>query len=109
MARRKKQINIDMGRRLKELRKAQDLTQDKFAEILDVGVEHYRRIESGGYGLSSEKLMLLYELYGIDPTYLVTGQMKYNLNFQIEMKDFSKEERDKCAARIMEYTKKLLD
>jgi len=35
---------------------------------LDVGVEHYRKLESGAYGLQPEKMLILYEKYKIDPT-----------------------------------------
>ena len=35
--------------------------QEVFAETLDVGVEHYRKIESGVYGLQPEKMLILYE------------------------------------------------
>jgi len=30
-------------------------TQEVFAETLDIGVEHYRKLESGAYGLQPEK------------------------------------------------------
>lgn len=69
----KKDINIQIGKRLRTARQNSGYTQEAFAEALDVGVEHYRKLESGIYGLQPEKLLLLYEKYKIDPTYLITG------------------------------------
>lgn len=69
----KKEINIQIGKRLQTARENSGYTQEVFAETLDVGVEHYRKIESGVYGLQPEKMLVLYEKYRIEPTYLVTG------------------------------------
>ena len=55
-------------------------TQEVFAETLDVGVEHYRKIESGVYGLQPEKMLILYEKYRIEPTYLVTGDTNHKVD-----------------------------
>ena len=51
----KKEINIQIGKRLQTARENSGYTQEVFAETLDVGVEHYRKIESGVYGLQPEK------------------------------------------------------
>lgn len=72
----KKEINIQIGKRLQTARENSGYTQEVFAETLDVGVEHYRKIESGVYGLQPEKMLILYEKYRIEPTYLVTGGYK---------------------------------
>ena len=60
----KKEINIQIGKRLQTARENSGYTQEVFAETLDVGVEHYRKIESGVYGLQPEKMLILYEYYG---------------------------------------------
>ena len=66
----KKDINIQIGKRLRTARQNSGYTQEAFAEALDVGVEHYRKLESGIYGLQPEKLLLLYEKYKIDHSVL---------------------------------------
>ena len=63
----KKEINIQIGKRLQTARENSGYTQEVFAETLDVGVEHYRKIESGVYGLQPEKMLILYEKYRIEP------------------------------------------
>lgn len=70
----KKEINIQIGKRLQNAREYSGYTQETFAEALDVSVEHYRKLESGAYGLQPEKMLVLYEKYRIDPTYLITGE-----------------------------------
>ncbi len=43
-------ITIQIGKRLQTVRENSGYTQEAFAEALDIGVEHYRKIELGmGY------------------------------------------------------------
>ena len=50
----RKDINVQIGMRLQSARENNGYTQEVFAETLDVGVEHYRKLESGVYGLQPE-------------------------------------------------------
>lgn len=79
----KKEINIQIGKRLQTARENSGYTQEVFAETLDVGVEHYRKIESGVYGLQPEKMLILYEKYRIEPTYLVTGDTNHKVDIEL--------------------------
>ena len=47
MERVKKELNVEIGRRLREIRENMGYTQFRFAEILGVVEEHYRKIELG--------------------------------------------------------------
>lgn len=91
----KKDINIQIGKRLRTARQNSGYTQEAFAEALDVGVEHYRKLESGIYGLQPEKLLLLYEKYKIDPTYLITGDKNQTFDIELFLANCSREERDR--------------
>ena len=62
----KKELNIQIGKRLLIARENSGYTQEAFAEALDVGVEHYRKIELGMYGLQRENMLILYKKYKID-------------------------------------------
>ena len=57
----KKNCNVEIGKRLKQIRENMNYSQAGFAEILDVSDDHYRRLESGASGLTVEKLQLLFE------------------------------------------------
>lgn len=97
----KKDINIQIGKRLRTARQNSGYTQEAFAEALDVGVEHYRKLESGIYGLQPEKLLLLYEKYKIDPTYLITGDKNQTFDIELFLANCSREERDRFIDRIV--------
>ena len=45
MERVKKELNVQVGRRLREIRENMGYTQFRFAEILGVVEEHYRKID----------------------------------------------------------------
>ncbi|KPI55136.1 hypothetical protein KW94_03800 [Clostridioides difficile] len=76
----KKQLFVDIGKRLKICRNELNLTQDEFAEILGISLTYYGQIERGINAPSLEKIFLLYLKLNIDPTYLITGKLFYNLN-----------------------------
>lgn len=104
----KKDINIQIGKRLRTARQNSGYTQEAFAEALDVGVEHYRKLESGIYRLQPEKLLLLYEKYKIDPTYLITGDKNQTFDIELFLANCSREERDRFIDRILTYMRKLM-
>lgn len=104
----KKEINIQIGKRLQNARENNGYTQETFAETLDVGVEHYRKIEGGIYGLQPEKMLILFEKYKIDPTYLITGEKNQTFDVELFLANCSREERDKFIDRMLAYMKKLM-
>lgn len=67
------ELLISMGARLKKCRLDLQLTQEEFAELIQMSITYYGRIERGESGLSLEKIYLLYKKFDIDPTYLLTG------------------------------------
>jgi len=77
----RKDANIQIGKRLREARLNMNLEKSEIADVLGVTVEHYRKLEAGITGISVDKVLTLYHKYGIDPTYLITGESS--------MKDFN--------------------
>ena len=61
----KKEINLQIGKRLQTARENNGYTQETFAEILEISVEHYRKIENGVYELQPEKMLILYRMFKI--------------------------------------------
>lgn len=109
MAEDRKSLNIQIGNRLREARK--NLNIDKaFAQELDVGEEHYRKLEAGSTGLSVDKMLILYERYGIDPTYLITGKRGGSIEFNLDyyVANSSKEQRDQFFERVLVYVARLI-
>ena len=58
----KKELNIQIGKRLQTVRENSGYTQEAFAEALDIGVEHYRKIEFGMYGLQRNAIPVAHDL-----------------------------------------------
>ena len=104
----RKPLNVLIGYRLKIVRENGGYTQEEFAETLDVGVEHYRKIELGIYGLQRENMLLLYEKYRIDPTFLITGERSNNFDVELFLINCNREERDKFIERMLEYMRKIM-
>ena len=104
----RKELNIQIGKRLQTARENNGYTQEAFAEALDVGVEHYRKIELGIYGLKRENILILDEKYKIDPTYLLTGEKNHTFDVELFLANCSREERDNFIDRMLAYMRKLM-
>ena len=60
-----------MGQRLRELRAERKLPQKELAEMLDVTLRHYQRVEHGEINLSVLTLCTLADYYGVTTDYLL--------------------------------------
>ena len=99
----RKKENVEIGSRLRQLRKDVHLTQVRMSKVMGVTPDHYRRIESGRCGLTIEHILFLYEYLQIDPTYLLTG--KHNEGFDLKgyLANCSQNERNVFLERCFEY------
>lgn len=103
MGRQKKSSNVEIGSRLRLIRENLGRSQAEFSEILEIGDDHYRKLESGSTGLTIEKVRILYEKLNIDPTYLLTGERQDEFDLDRYLVNCSKEQRDKLLQRCLEY------
>jgi len=76
----KGQLYYDVGQRLRKWRRHNECTQEKMAELLEMSLTFYSKIERGKSGLSIEKLVLLHEKLEVDITYLLTGDASSIVN-----------------------------
>ena len=104
----RKDLNLQIGKRLQDARRNGGYTQEQFAESLDIGVDHYRKQESGKYGLRADKILTLYETYKINPTYLITGKSDQELDLDSYLMNCSKADRELTIDRMASYMKKFL-
>lgn len=81
----------DIGEHLRKCRKEKKLTQSDIAKQLEMSLNFYGDIERGKCRLSIEKIILVYERLGIDPTYLLTGETHPSVSFYDFIKDCPKE------------------
>lgn len=103
MKKQRKEANIHIGKRLREARRSLGKNQAEFAAAFGVSEEHYRKYESGATGLSADKILILHKKYGIDPTYLITGQNVQALDIEYYMVNSSREQRDALVVRVLSY------
>ena len=69
----KKTINSEVGHRIQLSRERAGYTQEQFAELLDVGVQHISRVERGAVGISLTALKKTCEILGVSADYLLLG------------------------------------
>ena len=55
-----------------------------------------------------EKMLILYEKYRIEPTYLVTGDTNHKVDIELFLANCSREERDAFIDRMLAYMRKLM-
>lgn len=67
-------LRVNMGKRMKEKRKALHLTQEYMAELLGISVKHYGGVERGAAGLSLENLIEVSNILDIGLDYLIKGE-----------------------------------
>ena len=73
-------LQEQIGMRLSELSKAHHMTQEQFAEALDISVKHCSHVERGVSCLSLEKLIEVSELYNISLDYIINGKNMLGTN-----------------------------
>ena len=103
----KKELYIAMGERLREQRVKSGLTQEKLAGRLGMSLTYYGRIERGLSGLSLEKLIMASKELETDPTYLLTGEERINMSFDVVVEQCPKEKQNDMY-QILHYALKLI-
>ncbi len=74
-------MNYDMkecGERIRQLRKAQGMTQEQLALKLNIGDRHLRKIEAGEKGPSIDILVEISALFNISLDYIIVGRQPRN-------------------------------
>lgn len=99
----KKEFNVHVGKRLKEERNKLGKTQEEFAEILDISIEHYSNLENGVYGLLPEKMLILHKELNIDPTYLITGEHADVNDIDYFIANCSTEDKNTFISEVLDY------
>lgn len=69
----RRQFDIEIGERLKAVREKARLLQPEFAERLGVSHRAYSNYERGERTISAEAIKALYEMFSVDPVWLLSG------------------------------------
>ena len=65
------------GRRIQEARMRRGITQEAFAEEIDISISYYQKIERGARGCSLDILVLIAEHLNVTTDYLLTGRQSH--------------------------------
>lgn len=72
----KKELNIQMGSRIRKARLQAGLTQEAFAELLHLGPKHISAMERGTVGLSMETLQYICQVLHVSADTLLFGDIE---------------------------------
>ncbi len=106
----KNDVNLQIGKRLREARLNLNVTKSEFAEVLDVSEEHYRKLEAGKTRLSADKMYILHDQHDIDPDYLILGSSENVKGFDLDafVANSTKDERDEFIERVLSYIVRII-
>ncbi|MBQ7955582.1 MAG: helix-turn-helix transcriptional regulator [Lachnospiraceae bacterium] len=108
MRNKKKDLNVQVGQRLQDARKRLGYRQADFAAILEVSEEHYRKYELGTVGFPIDKMSVLFEKFGIEPTYLITGRVAEEFDVETYLANCEVQQRNIFIENVWKFTNKLI-
>lgn len=76
--RKKQGYDSSIGVRIKKAREDAGYTQEKLAELTDVGVQYLAKLETGKVGISLPNFMVFCRVLGVSADYLLWGERKEN-------------------------------
>ncbi len=72
----KRDINIEIGKRVRERREAMKYSREQLAEVLGISARFLADIELGTKGMSFSTLIKLCELLSTTPDYVILGKTR---------------------------------
>lgn len=81
--RKKQELNGDIGQRIKAARERAGFTQDRLAELTDVGVPYLAKLETGKVGISLPNFINFCCVLGVSADYLIWGERRENDTTQL--------------------------
>lgn len=103
MSRKKKELNVEIGERLQQVRENIGYTQEETAAILDICSEQYRKIESGYSGITLNKIVILNDEMNLDPTFLLTGKQQNIYDIEYVLANSSQEQKRYFIKNVFNY------
>jgi transcriptional regulator with XRE-family HTH domain len=74
MAKPRKELNVQIGERIRTAREDANLTQEKMAEIVDVSVQYVSDLERGIVGASVPTMIRICRCLNVSCDYILMGQ-----------------------------------
>ena len=95
--------NEEVGKRIKEIRESNNLTQEQMAEILKVTTNAVRDYEKGNYGISKDVMLLIRQNFNVSIDYLLFGENTDMEKLFFLLENASENDKMKVLAHLMRY------
>ena len=95
--------NEEVGKRIKEIRESNNLTQEQMAEILKVTTNAVRDYEKGNYGISKDVMLLIGQNFNVSIDYLLFGENTDMEKLFFLLENASENDKMKVLAHLMRY------
>lgn len=95
--------NAEVGKRIKEIRESNNLTQEQMAEILKVTTNAVRDYEKGNYGISKDVMLQLRQQFHVSIDYLLFGDSTDTEKLFFLLENASENDKMKVLAHLMFY------
>lgn len=93
----------ETGKRLKEVREGLELTQEAFAERLEISVTLYKKMENGSYNISVKTLRKLKEVAGISVDHIMFGEGQKYEDIWLLLQNSENKTKLKMLLRLLIY------
>ena len=95
--------NAEVGKRIKEIRESNNLTQEQMAEILKVTTNAVRDYEKGNYGISKDVMLQIRQHFHVSIDYLLFGDSTDAEKLFFLLENASENDKMKVLAHLMRY------
>lgn len=90
--------------RIKMIRQTLGLTQEQLAEVLDLSLSGYKKLESGEVNLTLDKIYTLNEKFGLSANYILFDEQAEIQDVWIEISKLSETEKLQMLLRLYAYS-----
>lgn len=97
------------GQRIRKLRKARGLSQEKLAEMLDISVTHMSHIETANTKMSFSLIIKIAEILDVSLDYLVYDRERNENSFSQQIAELTSTCTDKEKRVIFDTVKAMAD
>lgn len=70
--------NVEIGQRIRKIRKEQNKTREELAEKAEISTKFLYEVENGKKGVSAESILKISKALSVSTDYLLTGEIKVN-------------------------------
>ena len=105
-----RELNINIGIRLKQKRIEKNLTQTKVAKVLNVTFQQIQKYEKGTNGLSASRMQALSNYFKVPISYFFVGFTEFKEEFNLENNRINMQFLNKLITSLStEYRQKLIE